>query len=311
MYRKITFLLITLVMASLVITPVGKANAQVETQVSAPDCPPSVLINTQDQNFLQSLPPECVKAYRTSTQNAGSQASAQDILPVSGNAGSNYQSELTGLAATYSLYLPLVVKNYRNLSGLGISGQVTYQGNPISSIPIELRFYNGSSNSLIATTTTQADGVYKFTSAPSLGSGQYYFALYRNVTNATASYVDTCRSSNLTSYTAGNDVAGGSFDIANIPQVSPPNGANVALPYTFQWTPRAGVPSDNYRIEISKDNWSTWWSGPTLGYVSQYVLNSLPSELSLNTQNKWDVAAFSPDGSWCYSFDQNRTVTFH
>jgi hypothetical protein len=304
MYRKLNFLFIMFVLASLMTAPVGKANAQVETQVSAPDCPPSVLMDTQGQNFLQSLPPECAKAYRTSKQDAGSEASAQDILPVAGNAGPNNQPELSGLAGTYKLYLPLV------LNSKGINGQVTHQGNPIIGVPIELRFWNGASYSSMGIAYTKANGFYEFTSAPSLGSGQSYYVRYLNTSNATL--VNYCGGRDLTSYTAGGIAAGGSFDIANIPQISPANGTNVALPYTFQWTPRAGVPSDNYIFEIWNPDFSYGWASPELGYVSQYTLNSLPSSsFSLATAYYWDVGVVGADGSNCWSFDQKRSVTFH
>jgi hypothetical protein len=300
MYRKVTFLFITLVMVSLMITPIGKANAQVETQVSAPACPPFDPALSHDKNFLKSLPPECAKVRRTLVQNAGSQAGAQDVLPTAGDAGSKYKSELSGLAGNYKLYLPLVMVSR------GINGRVTNQGNPINSIPIQLWLNNGGSSwSSMGYAYTQADGFYEFTSAPSLGSGQFYQIEYYNTTSPT--YVNVCYK-NLSSYTAGNIAAGGSFDIANIPQVSPANGANVALPYTFQWTPRAGVPTDNYSLEFW--NSTNGWSSPTLGYVSQYTLTSLPTNLSRGTIYYWDVAAIGADGSVCWSYDQNRKVIF-
>jgi hypothetical protein len=219
--------------------------------------------------------------------------------------GSKYKSELNGLAAPYKLYLPLVMKDVRS----GINGKVTYQGNPIGGITIELRFWNGSLYSSMGTTTTQADGVYQFTSAPSLDSGLSYYVRYWNTTNAT--HVNYCGGKDLISYTAGAAAAGGSFDIANISQVSPSNRADVTLPSTFQWTPRTGVSSDNYFFEIFKPDYSYWWASSDLGYVSQYTLNSLPSSsFSTGTEYYWDVVVVGAD-SYCYSFDQNRTVTFH
>ena len=297
MYRKVTFLFITLVMVSLMITPIGKANAQVE----APDCPPSIVMHMQDQNSLKSLQPDCVKADQTSTRNASSQASVQDILPVASNAGSSYQSELSGLAGTYKLYLPLV------LNSRGINGRVTYQGNSISGIPVELRLWNGSSSSYssMGFAYTQANGYYEFTNAPSLGSGQEYYVRYLNGTDA--SYVSFCGYKFLTSYTAGGTAAGGSFDIANIPQVSPVNGV-IGKPYTFQWTPRAGVPTDNYIFELWNND--IGWSSSNLGYVSQYILTSLPTGFSVGTPYYWDLAVYNADDSVCWSYNQSLTVTF-
>jgi hypothetical protein len=306
MYRKLTFLFMIVVMVGLMTMPVGKANAQVETQGSAPDCPPSVLMHTQDQKSLQVLSLECVKARRALIQNAGSQTSVKDTLSVANDAGSIVRSEVSRLGPPYLLYLPLVTNNFMS----GISGRVTYQGNPIGGIPIELRFWNGSSYSSMGFAYTQTNGSYQFTSAPSLGSGQSYYIRYWNTTNVT--YVNYCGGNDLNSYIAGSTAAGGSFDIANIPQVSPPHGANVALPYAFQWTRRVGVPSDNYFFEIFKPDYSYGWASPTLGYVSQYTLNSLPtSSFSFGTTYYWDVGVAGVDGSYCYSFDQSRTVIFH
>ncbi len=189
----------------------------------------------------------------------------------------------------------------------GIHGRITYQGVPIVGAPVSLQLYY----STIRTTTTQADGIYQFTDAPTLTSGQMYSARYLNSTNP--SFVARCAGRDLLSYTAGASVAGGDFDIANIPQMSPPNAATIALPYTFQWTRRPGVPSDSYILEIwNGDPSYDWWETPPLGYISQYTLNSLPSGLSLGTPYWWDVAVDTraAGGGFCYSFDQNRTVTF-
>jgi len=190
----------------------------------------------------------------------------------------------------------------------GIHGRVTYQGNPIGGVTIDLRFFNGSSYSTIRTTTTQANGGYQFVSLPTLASGQQYSPLYSN--SASSNYVASCRGALFTSYVADTSVSGGNFDIANIPQVSPPTGATITLPYTFQWTKRSGVPSDSYKLEIWNDN--DWWETLSpLGYVSSYTLNTLPSGLSFGTPYQWDIVVnTTPTGGHCYSFDQNRTVTF-
>ncbi len=188
----------------------------------------------------------------------------------------------------------------------GIHGRVTYQGSPAGGASIILRLYNGSSYSVIRTTTTQADGLYQFTDAPTLMDNEWYYVLYSN--SANSNFVANCAGRTLTSYTAGTSVAGGDFDIANIPQMSPPNGATIALPYTFQWTKRVGVPSDSYRLRIWND--TDWWDTAPLDYVGQYTLNSLPPDLSFGTLYWWDVIMDGIGGAFCYSFDQNRTVTF-
>ncbi len=54
------------------------------------------------------------------------------------------------------------------------------------------------------------------------------------------------------------------------------------------------------------------WESGSLGYVSQYTLNALPDGMSYGTKYWWDVGVdtTSTGGGYCYSFDQNRTVTF-
>jgi hypothetical protein len=82
MQRKLFVLFAGLVLLSLMIAPIGMANAQAETQASAPDCPSFDPALMHDKGFLQSLPPECAKAYQKLTQNSGSQADKPNITPL-------------------------------------------------------------------------------------------------------------------------------------------------------------------------------------------------------------------------------------
>jgi len=82
MQRKLFVLFAGLVLFSLLIAPVGMANAQVEVQVSIPNCPPFDPALMHDKGFLQSLPPECAKAYQKLTQEGGNQAVKPDITPL-------------------------------------------------------------------------------------------------------------------------------------------------------------------------------------------------------------------------------------
>jgi hypothetical protein len=195
----------------------------------------------------------------------------------------------------------------------GMHGWVTYHGNPISGVTINLMFFNGSSTSAIRSTTTKADGSYQLVNLPTLIPGQQYYASFSN--SASSDFVAACIGAIYSFYYAGTSMWGGDFDIANIPQISPPNGATITLPYTFQWTKRSGVPSDSYKLEIWSDN--AWWNSDPLGfgYVSSYTMNTLPSGLSFGTSYHWDVAVQTQPingggGSYCRSFDQNRTLTF-
>ena len=70
MQHKWTVLLTVLVLLSLLLTPVGGAHAAraiqspVEPQGAPPHCPPYQQGLLQEQAFLDSLPPECVRAYK-------------------------------------------------------------------------------------------------------------------------------------------------------------------------------------------------------------------------------------------------------
>jgi len=69
MQRKLFVLFAGLVLFSLMIAPIGTANAQARTQASAPNCPPFDQTLMHDKGFLKSLPPECAKAYHKLMQN--------------------------------------------------------------------------------------------------------------------------------------------------------------------------------------------------------------------------------------------------
>ncbi len=76
-------------------------------------------------------------------------------------------------------YLPLV-----STPRPGIHGRVTEDGVPVAGIPLDLRFYNGTAWSSLATTYTQADGWFTFANMPGLSAGQGYYVRYQNTTGA-------------------------------------------------------------------------------------------------------------------------------
>lgn len=213
--------------------------------------------------------------------------------------------EITTRAAVPNLsnvvFLPLIAH-----SCSGIRGRVTYNGNGSSAagIPLSLRFYNGSSWSTLATTSTASDGSYVFCGAPSLGANQRYYVRYLNTTNqAFLSYWQTAR---LTSYTAGASVSIGDFDIADIQLSSPYPGATVWLPCIFQWVSRWATPSDSYEFNLFNPSGSSWWWTPHLGYSSVIRLDSLPAGFYPGIDYGWYVAVYSPDGGYGESFYYRR-----
>lgn len=165
------------------------------------------------------------------------------------------------------------------------------------------------------TVATQSNGTYQFANAPSLDSNQRYYVRYTNGRDGNANnpnYLGFWACHNINSYTAGENVAGGNFDIADVPLVSPANGATVALPYTFQWIRRSATPSDDYEFDLydPADYDPYWWTDPTSGYVSSYTLNGFPSGEGFVTgvPYEWEIWVYGPDGHGI-SY-QYRSVTF-
>jgi hypothetical protein len=223
----------------------------------------------------------------------------------------NGGGEILTRAATVRTYPPLLYLPLINACPAGIYGHVTTSGSAASGVLLELRWYDGFSYSTISTIATLSDGSYRFAGVPSLAPGQRYYVRYMNgVDNTRLSFWGTRV---LTSYTTGNCVGIGDFDLANIPLVSPANAATVSPPQTFSWTPRSATPADSYEFDLfNPSNPPTytpaWWTSP-LGYVSSYSLNSLLSGFNVGTPYGWFMAVYSPDGGYGESF-YYRQITF-
>ncbi len=185
-----------------------------------------------------------------------------------------------------------------------IQGQITYQGNPISGIPVTLFLWNNPTTySRFRTATTQANGVYQFLDVPPLGTNYYYRVMYENLNQATA-YVRGCQGTPIFNY-VGVTAQSGNFEISDIKLLSPAASATISPPYVFQWTKRA-TQSDDYKLYISQSSY-TFDSG-SLGYGGQYTLNSLAgTSLFAGTSSTWRIGVQLPDGSGCSS-REGRTV---
>ncbi len=188
------------------------------------------------------------------------------------------------------LYVPLVLKY---ASGM-LWGLVTDHGAPASGVTIDLWFYDGSSWSNPAITTTNASGRYEFAGPPGLAAGQKYGVEFYNLTDPSRLYFwDTL---DLTAYTANTVVNSGDFDIADIDLLAPSAGSTVALPNTFQWTAR-GVAGDSYEFDLyDYDTGNPWFYTALLGPVGSYALNSLPPGFALLTDYVWGVWVYGPQG---------------
>lgn len=197
------------------------------------------------------------------------------------------------------VFMPLIEKNYSPPRTL--IGRVTLNGTGMPGIYLELRFYNGSSWSTVATTNTVADGSYSFVNAPGLSPGQYYYVRYLNGSDSNRLCCWSTRL--LDSSNNGQTVAAGNFDLANISLQAPAPGAHVTLPQQFQWTVRPGIPTDSYELDLyDPGNQNTSWYTPPLGYVGSYNLSSLPGNLSYGWGYGWYVGVYSPDGGYGASY---------
>ena len=92
----------------------------------------------------------------------------------------------------------------------------------------------------------------------------------------------------IAAYTAGQSVAGGDFDVADIALVSPTDGASVTLPANFCWTPR-GIAGDNYRLVIWDVDEDKVALTDYLGEVPCATLTGLPSSWPSGREYRWYV----------------------
>lgn len=182
----------------------------------------------------------------------------------------------------------------------GIYGHVTLNGTNISGVSLQLRYYNGSTWSTLATTSTDTNGNFSFTGAASLAAGERYYVLYKN-TAYTSGRIWVWSTAYLTSYTSGDDVHIGDFDIADVEDFSPDYGKTISLPAGFSWDKRPATPSDDYELELFNPSSDDFWF-MTLGYNSSHTLNCLPAGFSPNTEYGWQVGINSPDGGYGYTF---------
>ena len=189
----------------------------------------------------------------------------------------------------------IILWAYVEATGGDIYGQVTYNGESApDGIELELRFYDGSSWSTAATTTI-VGGAYHFRNMPSLGPGQKYYVRYRNIAG-TIGYLWGWYCNNITSYSAGSNVSGGDFDIADVPLGSPDSTNPQPPPLIFNWTIRSTIPFDTYEFHMwDPDGDAEYFSG-NLGHVNSYTLEDLPDGFSAGEQYSWDVWVYGPDG---------------
>jgi serine protease len=189
----------------------------------------------------------------------------------------------------------------------GIYGHITFQGAAAAGIGLVLRFWNGSSWSTAATTTTDGAGSYRFLGVASLGAGQSYYVRF-GPNSSNSAYLWSWWGPTITSYTSGDTVPGGNFDIANVSLQSPPGGAATTLPATLSWQQR-GFAIDTYRVRIFSLTTSDNWLTVDLGNVGSFNMTSLPPGANFGTEYGWSVQVMNGPDNLGESYYYRR-ITF-
>lgn len=204
------------------------------------------------------------------------------------------------------VYLPLLTRNF--FTRPGIYGQVTRGGALAANVSVMLRRFNGADYVTQATTTTDAQGIYVFTGAPSLTAGQTYRVEFANPSPSADGRLKAWVTREISTFTAADSVAIGFFDIAEMALTSPAPGASVMLPTTFQWAVRTATASDAYSFAEVTSNGDRIWESNDLGYTNSYTINlPAPPGFQLGAQY-WTVYVTGPDGDYGFSFP--RPITF-
>lgn len=199
-------------------------------------------------------------------------------------------------AVTYITYMPIISTNVP-----GLFGRVTEKGVPVAGISLELRFWDGSAWSTVSTVVTDSQGKYAFTPVAALAAGQQYFVRYRN--GANLNRLSMWQTRTLTTYGPADRVSIGDFDVTNVELGNPKTGISVVLPYTFTWTPRASVPTDNYEFDLREPNLDNpYFRSSPLGHVNSYLMSARPAGFNLKTDYLWWTAIIGPDGGYGWAF---------
>ena len=189
-----------------------------------------------------------------------------------------------------------------------IYGRLTYKAAAVAGISLKLDFWDGAAwNTTSYATTTDSAGRYAFTGVATISTGQWYEVTYGpNTTDPR--YLNGWYGPDLETYTAGTSVHGGDFDIADVSLLTPPSGATVTLPTTFTWQARS-ITGDTYRHILFDPASDAWWWTDDLGYVGQFVANSLPPEIIYGKEYGWYVQVYNGLDSFGESYYYSA-VTF-
>ncbi len=181
------------------------------------------------------------------------------------------------------------------VSAGGIYGRVTYHGVAAPYLQLYLSQYDGDSWFTADVTLTDDNGRYSFLDAATLGAGELYSVDYLNTPddpNPGPGYLWSWSGNRIASYTAGQSVAGGDFDVADVLLASPPDGATVTLPAAFCWTPR-GITGDNYQFVLWNVTIDDLAGSDFLGNDSCFTMNALVGGWKETDELRWWVQVYA------------------
>ena len=166
--------------------------------------------------------------------------------------------------------------------------------------------------------TPADDGRYSFVGAPALGAGELYSVNYSNTTddpNPGPGYLWSWSGNRIASYTAGQSVAGGDFDVADVLLASPDDGASVTLPAEFCWIPR-GIAGDNYRLVFWHPDTDGMAASDFMGDSSCVTISGLPEDWPSGVAYLWWVRVYQGANPLAAPYNNgasygDREVTIH
>jgi hypothetical protein len=171
----------------------------------------------------------------------------------------NYASAWVNVTSLYTSYLPIVTRSHGRLYG-----QVFANGVPTPGISVTLSYCKEHvvvgpnailvCNDELYSSITNINGMYEFVDVPtlitdSLGLTQTYQVEWIN-SDSDPNRLDWWHSRTISSYTSGEVVNIGNFDMAAVTLIAPAAWMTVTFPVDFRWRPRLGAPSDSYGVCI-------------------------------------------------------------
>jgi hypothetical protein len=209
----------------------------------------------------------------------------------------------------YHTFLPNIYKPFAPPVDLGIHGVVTHNGNLVGGIPLELRYFDGSTWSTLMNTSTTSNGNFSFLGVPSLSNNHEYYvrtAMNGGLQSALAQWSSRV----ISNFTVGHTVGISDFDIQDLNLVSPTNNEFVPFPVKFEFSPRGLLVTDMYSLVLYDPvDGNPFIRTGSYRNTSGFIFNELPTGFSYNTTYAWSILIVSPDDALGIS-SEARLVRF-